>query len=225
MKRLLFSEVSAREVKSIAHIVEYGIADYPWTRVDDITLSSEEQQEINAIARRLRNHEITLMNEATIWARGIYPLLMLAEQRDIQAWAQVPLEARYPHVTLQGLVGGVLGRTVAGQIEAPYFLVLEAKRSLESQNPRYQLYGQILAAAWLNWEQDQQPVQEIFGCYTISDIWTLLRAEVEGFESETPTLRLETSREYVQRAEMETLLKILKAIVQRHEGDNGDTHM
>ncbi len=55
-------------------------------------------------------------------------------------------------------------------------MVVEAKRGLESQDPCFQLYGRLLVAARLNWEDDQKSVQEVFGCYTISDSWTLMRA-------------------------------------------------
>jgi hypothetical protein len=139
------------------------------------------------------------------------------------AWSQVPIRAQYPHVELQGVADGVLAQGIIGMAEVPYYLivliVVEAKRgleSLESLDPRFQLCGQILAAARLNWERDQQPVQEIFGCYTIIDTWKFLRATVQDIETDAPYLLLEPSREYTQKTEAETILKILKRIVAKH---------
>ena len=55
--------------------------------------------------------------------------------------------------------------------------------------------------------------QEIFGCYTMADVWKFMRAEVEGIDSEKPIIRIEYSREYAQKNEPEIILKILKGIV------------
>ncbi len=60
------------------------------------------------------------MNEATIWARAIYPLLMLAESGNVQAWSQVSLSATYPHFELDGIVDGILGKCASGKISRPY---------------------------------------------------------------------------------------------------------
>lgn len=80
------------------------------------------------------------MNEATIWARGIYPLLLLAEQGNIEAWAGVAMRATYPQFEIEGIADGVLGKCVSGFIETPYLIVVEAKRGLEAPNRVYQLY-------------------------------------------------------------------------------------
>jgi hypothetical protein len=95
-------------------------------------------------------------------------------------------------------------------------VVVETKKGVEGQNPVFQLYGQLLAAAYLNWVNDPCPQQEIFGCYTIADTWKFVRAELEGIETERPTMRLEYSREYSEKYDAETILKILKSIVAKH---------
>jgi hypothetical protein len=87
---------------------------------------------------------------------------------------------------------------------------------VESQDPVPQLYGQLLAAAHINWEQEKKRCQEVFGCYTIADSWTFLRAEVTDIETDLPTLRVEYSREYTEKTEAETILKILKFIVAKY---------
>jgi hypothetical protein len=75
------------------------------------------------------------------------------------------------------------------------------------------LYAQLLAAARLNWEGDEVPVQEVFGCYTIADSWTFVRAEVSEIESDRPTLKVESSQEYSEKSDATTILKVLKSIV------------
>jgi hypothetical protein len=213
MKRLTISNLTLDDIKQIAKVTYHGIADWEWTQCDTIILTKNEQVQIDALRERLTHGKPTLMNEATIWARAIYPLLALAEQGNIQAWAQVALQAQYPHVELHGIVDGILGNGISDVVETPYVLVVEAKRGLEAQDPRYQLYGYILAAGYLNWEHDQQPNQHLFGCYTIADIWTFIHAIVQDIDSDLPHLIIESSREYVERMEMETILRLLKHMV------------
>ena len=94
--------------------------------------------------------------------------------------------------------------------------MVETKRGVENANPIFQLYGQLLAAARINWENDGNDPQEIFGCYTIADSWTFVRGQVEGLEAERPILSIEASGEYVEKIEMEVILKILKSIIGRY---------
>ncbi len=215
LNTLNFSDISFADIKRIAKVSEKGVGGYEWTQ-SHLALSDTEKIFVNGIVSHLLDYETTLMNEATIWARAIYPLLALAERGDIQAWAEVPIQARYPHVELQGIIDGVLSKTVAGLVETPYLVVVEAKRGLEGKNPRFQLYGEILATARLNWENNALPVQEIFGCYTIGDSWTFIRALVQQIESECPEMTIEASREYIEKLEAETILKILKFIIARY---------
>jgi len=46
--------------------------------------------------------------------------------------------------------------------------------------------------------------------------WKFLRATVQDIETDAPHLLLELSREYPQKTEAETILKILKRIVAKH---------
>lgn len=179
-------------------------------------LTEKEQQQINYLQSHLLNYDTHLMNEATIWARGIYPFLLLAEQGKIQAWSEVPLQAKYAQFELEGIADGILGKCLSGFPEVPYLVVVEAKKGLENQNPLYQLYGQLLTAAHLNWEEDQKDVQEIYGCYTIADIWKFVKAEINEIESDKPRMKLEFSREYSSKIEGEIILKFLKKIVSKY---------
>jgi len=154
-------------------------------------------QQLQYIKSHLINYDTQLMNQSTLWARAIYPLLLLAEHGNIQSWCEVPLHAQYVQFEIESIADGVLAKTVAGRIETPYLIVVETKKGIEGQNPVFQWYGQLLAAAHLNFENDGQPTQEIFSCYTIANTWKFVRTEVKEMESDRPLLRVEYStREY-----------------------------
>ncbi|NJN20593.1 MAG: hypothetical protein HC812_04575 [Leptolyngbya sp. RL_3_1] len=211
--QLSCSNLTLAQLKTLVTIQDAGMQPYPWTDVSGVTLPTSVQRQVADLRDRLRQDRPQLMNEATVWARAIYPLLMLAEQSTIRAWAQVPLRGKYPSFEITGVADGVLGKGVIGDLEAPYLVVVEAKRGIEAKSPQYQLYGAMLAAARLNWELDGQDPQVIFGCYTIADVWTFSRGLVTGLEEERPTLRLESSQEYSSKLEADIILKILTQIV------------
>lgn len=213
MQSIKFSELSEDNLPSIVNIVELDFQAEKWKKmVSECTKA--EQEKILSVQNHLVNEQLNLMNEATIWARAIYPMLMLAEKTNILAWAEVPLKAKFKHVELNGFIDGVLGKCVAGKIKTPYLVIVEAKRGLEAKDPQFQVYGEMLAAAWLNRQKSDEAEQNIFGCYTISDSWTFLHGVVTDFETELPNMTVETSREYVQRFEAVTIFQILKFIVE-----------
>ncbi len=214
--KFTFSNITLADLKRLVKLHEENLGDYEWTQVNSLLVTETERPFLQGITSHLFQIPTHLLNEATIWSRAIYPLLMLAEQGPIQAWAQIPLQAQYVHFELEGIADGVLGKSVGGRLELPYLVMVETKKGVEGQNPVFQLYAQLLAAAHLNWEADSHSLQEIFGCYTIADIWTFVRAEVEGIDAELPTLRIELSREYMEKTEAETIFKILKYIVSKH---------
>lgn len=216
MEKLTLSKISKADLKKFVTLEEQGIDNYDWLNVEAVILTEKEQQQINYLQSHLLNYDTHLMNEATIWARGIYPFLLLAEQGKIQAWSEVPLQAKYAQFELEGIADGILGKCLSGFPEVPYLVVVEAKKGLENQNPLYQLYGQLLTAAHLNWEEDQKDVQEIYGCYTIADIWKFVKAEINEIESDKPRMKLEFSREYSSKIEGEIILKFLKKIVSKY---------
>jgi hypothetical protein len=215
MLKFTFSELSKDNLKTIVKIDEKGVVPEKWEQMLSDCLPQEEK--INLILSYLKYHRLNLMNEATLWARAIYPLLMLAEQDLIEAWAEVPLKSKYPHFELDGIVDGVLGNCRSGMIDTPYLVVMSAKRSLEAKLPQFQLYGAMLAAAWLNQQENPNNEQEIFGCYTIGDNWTFIRGVVSDFEADYPLMIVEFSPEYFQRLEATTILQILKFIVGKHQ--------
>jgi len=209
-----FSDLSLSTIRAIVHLQEHGVVPAHWDQML-APITPQEQEQAAKITAYLLNYQLNLMNEATIWSRAIYPLLMSAETGRVQAWAQVVLKASYPHFELEGIADGVLGDAVSGMIDTPYLIVVEAKRGLEAQNPQYQLYGSMLAAAWQNQQRTPGERQEVYGCYTIGDNWTFVYGITGGFEAEMPSLTVLYSREYAERLEATTILRILKSIVRR----------
>jgi len=216
MEKLILSGITRAVLKSWINIVEHNSINLEWLQIDSISLTESEQQQVQFIQSRLQHYHAHLLNEATIWARAIYPLLSLAEQKNIQAWAGVSLQTRYINFEIDCVADGVLGTATIDGIESPYLVVVETKRGIENHNPLFQLYGQLLAAAHINWEANKVSPQEIFGCYTIADSWTFIRVEIDGFESDKPTLYVEASREYSETFEAMNIIKILKKIVQKY---------
>jgi len=212
-KKVQLSDLTKAQLLEIITLEETKIAESWWLDDTGISLPAKEQTESDDITARLLRDDPSLMNEATIWSRAIYPLLMLAERDKIRAWAEVSLSADFYDTILSGTADGAFATSVAGIIEIPYFVIVEGKRALENKNPRIQFYGQLLAAAHLNWEQDPKETTEIFGCYTIGTLWTISRATLQGMDTTKPHMAVEYSREYMQQLEAETILKILKKIL------------
>jgi hypothetical protein len=220
MQKFNTSSLSLADLETIVTLNESSGNSFEWEDISLIELTETEQYDVSLLQKRLQNTQVHLFNEATIWARAIYPLLLMAEQSNIQVWAEVALRGEYTQFELEGIADGVMGRSVVGRITTPYLVMIETKRGVEAQNPIFQLYGELLAAAWMNWKQNQNSTQEIFGCYTIADSWTFLRAEVSQIQSDRPVLRIECSREYNERLETATILKLLKQIVDRQISKN-----
>jgi hypothetical protein len=78
-----------------------------------------------------------------------------------------------------------------------------------------QLLGAMLCAARLN-EQDGRPAGEIFGCYTIADVWTFLRGNLD-WSKPKPVMSVLSSREYWETTEAATILAILESVVAKAE--------
>lgn len=215
MEKFIPSKLTKKDLQKLINLKEQGIDNYSWLNVEEININEYEQQQINHIKLHLINYPTLLMNEATIWSRAIYPFLLLVENQKIQAWSEVFLQAKYQNFELEGIADGVIGKCVSSSMEAPYLIIVEAKRGLEAQNPIYQLYGQLLIAGHLNWENNNQQSQEIYGAYTIADIWTFIKATIEGIDLEKPTAIFESSKEYSSQLEAETILKIIKKIINK----------
>ena len=61
-----------------------------------------------------------------------------------------------------------------------------------------------------------QPASEIFGCYTIADVWTFLRGTFDWSQPK-PVMSVLSSREYAEKTDAPTILAILGSIVAKAE--------
>jgi hypothetical protein len=73
-----FSRLTAGFLNSMVTVREMGVTPALWDTTD-VSLTENERQRVEAIISSLAHKSIVLMNEATIWSRAIYPLLVLAE--------------------------------------------------------------------------------------------------------------------------------------------------
>ena len=211
-----FSELSEATLREFVTLhIQRGVSS-EWESMQKPGLTPAEVAQIDYLKSILRERALVVMNEGTLWARAIYPLLVLAEHTYIQAWTGVPLKATYPSFELEGVADGALAPAAAGKPCQPYFIVYAAKRGVNAPDPQVQLYGQMLAASRLNWENDAEPsksAQEIFGCYAVSGSWTFVRGIVGDIDTGKPTFTAACSREYHGIFEAETIVRLLKAIV------------
>jgi hypothetical protein len=215
MTALSFSKLTLEDLTHCVNLQSHGHHNHDWLQTEGIELSADELAEIQRLQLKIGRSQPHLLNEATVWAKLVFPLLALAEQDSIAAWSEVILTAQYANFRLEGIADGVLGQAPLGYLETPYFVVVEAKKGLGAETPQFQLYGQLLAAAHMNWQRDRQDPQEIFGCYTIATTWTFCRAVVQNLDSDRPTLILEMSEELSEKFEADRILKLLKRILKK----------
>jgi hypothetical protein len=216
MKTYAFNQLNATNLQEIATI-RYELAEpRVWEELARRPIGEVERAALSPIVAKLRDFGLHLANEATVWARAIYPLLALAERRGIFAFALVPLAARFDDVEIRGEADGALAASVNAEPGPPYLVVIEAKRGLGATEPVSQLLGAMLCAALRN-PRDGKPREEMFGVYTIADVWTFVRAHID-WSQPRPAMSVLTSGEYVEKLEAATILAILESIIDRNAG-------
>lgn len=214
VKTYAFNQLNATNLQEIAAI-HYELAQPAvWEELGRRALGDTERTALAPLVAKLRDFGLHLANEATVWARAIYPLLALAERRGIFAFSVVSLAARFDDVEIRGEADGALAANVNAEPGAPYLVVIEAKRGIGATEPVSQLLGAMLCAAQRN-ERDGKPAEEIFGVYTIADVWTFVRAQID-WSHPRPTMRVLASGEYVEKLEAATILAILESIIDRY---------
>jgi len=219
VRKLPLASITLDDLRGLALLRGHGLTRDPWEAFAAAELEPGDAPQLDVLAKRLQAPFAVTVNESTVWARAIYPLLALAETQAVHAWSQVPVEAADGRTDAQitGVVDGVLASEgpLSGVPEVPYLLVLEAKRGMDATDPRPQLLAALLATAWRHGAAARAEV-EVFGCYTVADIWTFVRAVLRPVDASPPwTMDLSYSREYAERAEAAAILKIVRAIV-RH---------
>ena len=213
MKTYAFKELTLATLAEIA-VLGYE-PDQPavWEELARRELPELDRTALGFLVKTLISYKTHRVNEATIWARAIYPLLVLTERGDIRAWSEVPLAARFDDVELRGEADGALAASINEEVGLPDLVVVEAKRGLGGTDPMDQLLGAMLCAARAN-QQAGRPGVEIFGCYTVADVWTFLRGTLDWTEPK-PSMRVLSSREYTEKTEASAILSILESIVAR----------
>jgi len=98
------------QLGELAEIQDRGVLPALWEERALTELAEDEQVALAGLRKRLVSYKTHLVNEATIWARAIYPLLAMAERDNIRAYAEVPLSASFGRGDLRGEVDGALAR-------------------------------------------------------------------------------------------------------------------
>ena len=215
MQRYKFSELKRELVGQLVDVREAD-GEISW-QPKTVPLTEEESYLTAYLQRKLQREPLKKKNEATVWSKAIYPLLEQAETNLFGAWSQIEITADFAQFTLEGIADGVIGKQKVGYLSSPYLVVVEAKRDIEAKDPQPQLYGAMLAAAKINWNENQRDPQIIHGCYTVGDSWTFLLGEVEQITAEKPVFSVKLSREFAERSEADNILSVLKAIVNEQQ--------
>ncbi len=223
MTKLSLASVTLDDLATLARLESREMGSVTWETAVE-TLDDVAREQLRYLASKLATTRSTTLNEATIWSRAIYPLLELAENNSVRAWAEVPLSARDPYsdTELAGVIDGVLAAegVLAGTPGIPFLLVVEAKRGMDGNDPRPQLIGALLAVLWTDLARGRdEETAASFGCFTVGDVWTFVRAEARAEPDDSPRPRLGVtlswSREYSERAEAEVILRALRHIAHR----------
>jgi|HubBroStandDraft_6_1064221.scaffolds.fasta_scaffold356098_1 hypothetical protein len=211
MKSYVFKEINAVTLPDVAVVRHEPMQPGVWDDLARRELGERDRLALGLLVDKLLNYKTVRANEATLWARAIYPLLVLAERDDIRAFSLVTLAATFDDVEIHGEVDGALASSIDEDLSLPFLVVVEAKRGISGTDPMGQLLGAMLCAARLN-EQGGKEAHEIYGCYTVADLWTFLRGRFDWSQPK-PVMTVLSSREYMERVEAPAILAILESIV------------
>lgn len=211
MKTYALEELTSATLAEVATLQHEPRQPAFWEGLSHRELGEQERIGLKLIADKLLYYQTQRVNEATLWSRAIYPLLALAERGEIRAWSLVPLAARFEDIELRGEADGALAGSIDEELGLPYLVVVEAKRGIGATDPRAQLLGAMLCAAKLN-EREGRPASEMYGCYTVADVWTFLRGTLDWTQAK-PVMKILSSREYMEKTEGPVILSILESIV------------
>jgi hypothetical protein len=207
-------QIKLSQLQELVELEDRGVLPEVWDQRELGQLSAEEKTMLGIIRKHMASYKTHLVNEATLWARAIYPLLLLAERDFIRAFSLVPLSATLPRAELRGEVDGALAHMgIEGDAAAPYLLIVKAKRGIEGHEPVAQLIAGLLCAAWHNHRRRPQAEHRLYGAYTIADVWTFLQVTFRDLDGERPACALVFSGEYAEKTEAETILLLLKSMV------------
>lgn len=220
MATLLIAQVDEPQLASLVRLTGPADDDGLWRALEATPVPASRAQELGVVLGWLRGFDTLTANEATLWARAIYPMLVLAEEERVRAWSQVTVRGTLGAVELVGVIDGVLARegVVGGQATTPFLLVVETKRGIDATDPRPQLLAALLAsveAERARGDAAGEPIER-FGCFTVGDTWKFLRA-VESVVEGSPSraMSVSWSRAFSERLESDAILAMLRGIVAR----------
>lgn len=222
LRQIALSTVTFEQLADLVQLTSRGVTAEPWQELSRSEISDEERMLLGVLVRKLGVSLSMSLDEATVWSRAVYPMLMLAEDGGVRAWAQVPIDERLAsgRGRIFGVLDGVLApeSPIGGAPDRPYLLVIEAKRGLGAPDPRPQLLASLIAACIAN--QRARPSVEAptvqYGCYTVGDVWTFVEATYRfDASADVESLALRYSAEMDERHEAEAILRLLKGISQR----------
>src|SRR5215475_9013250 len=95
MKTYGFKELTPAVLAEIAVIRDEPVQPAVWEELARKELGERDRLALGIFTEKLLYYKTQRVNEATIWARAIYPLLMLAEKGKVRAWSLVPLAATF----------------------------------------------------------------------------------------------------------------------------------
>lgn len=222
MAAISFNQLTPEVLESLADFEGPIEAPELWAELEATAIPATALPLLDWIVARAREMLTVAANESTLWARAIYPMLMLAEEQRVRAWSQVTLRAELTRgetkTELVGVIDGVLAREnpLGGQARPPFLLVVEAKRAIDASDPRPQVLGALLASIAAEGPRGADLVER-FGCLTVGESWTFVRVEFDARpEAARPRVRLAWSREYAQNEAAQRVLAVLLGIVRRH---------
>jgi|HubBroStandDraft_4_1064222.scaffolds.fasta_scaffold232994_2 hypothetical protein len=214
MSSYTLGTLTLAQLEGLVEIQDRGVAPGIW---EDRELGALPERELSWLAdlrERLVSYKTSLVNEATLWARAIYPLLVLAERDNIKAFSAVPLSTTLGRGELRGEVDGAMAwMGIEGDAQSPYLVVVEAKRGVEGHDPVAQLLGGLLCAARKNHQSRSRGEHVLYGVYTIADLWTFVKVTFTDLDGDRPVMTTVFSREYMEKTEAARILLLLRSMV------------
>src|ERR1700679_3093669 len=108
MKTYPLEELTAATLAEVADIRREPSRPEVWDELARKAISQADRAALKLVTDKLFYFNTHRANEATVWGRAIYPVLVLAERGGIIAFSVVPLRGDFDGVELRGEADGAL---------------------------------------------------------------------------------------------------------------------